>query len=188
MNGSNAHAVNPFRLIIIAFILLVFYFLRDNWLPNGSLPSSRADFNASPILHTESEEDLRENDPFQSQQPSTADSYVDVPGANNVMVMLKTGATELYQKLPTHFVTTFRCAPHFMIFSDLAQELADYPVLDAIASVSRSFRNEHPDFELYRQLQQYRNEGQDASNLQGVSGWNLEVPTYDSPRFHQRRR
>ena len=174
MHGSNAHAVTLSRLLVVTLMLLILFLIRDVWLPNGSLPSSRTDFNASPILHTESEEDLRENDPFQPQQPSAAEVCGDAPGANNVMVMLKTGATELYQKLPTHFVTTFKCVPHFMIFSDLAQEIADYPVYDAIASVSKQLRDDHPDLELYRQLQQYQSSGQDTSNLQGVNGWNLD--------------
>ena len=174
MHGSNAHGVTLSRLLFVTLMLLIFFVLRDIWLPNGSLSSSRTDFTASPILRTESEEDLRENDPLPTQQPSTADPCIDVPGANKVMVMLKTGATELYQKLPTHFVTTFKCVPHFMIFSDLAQKIADYPVYDAIASVSKQLRDDHPDFELYRRLQQYQSSGQDTSDLQGVNGWNLD--------------
>ena len=91
-----------------------------------------------------------------------------------MLVLLKTGATELYQKLPTHFVTTFTCVPHFMIYSDLAQSFADYPVHDAIAPISRHFRDHHEDFALYRKLQQYQAEGQDMSKLKGDGGWNLD--------------
>ena len=90
------------------------------------------------------------------------------------MVVLKTGASELYQKLPTHFLTTFKCIPHFMIFSDLAQTFADYPVYDAIEPISREFREHHEDFELYRKLAQYKREGQDTSKLHGTGSWTLD--------------
>jgi hypothetical protein len=90
------------------------------------------------------------------------------------MVLLKTGATELYQKLPSHFVTTFKCVPHFMIFSDLAQDFGDHPVYDALAGIGQDFRDHHGDFALYRKLQQYQREGQDLSNLQGSGSWNLD--------------
>ncbi|KAK3650012.1 hypothetical protein LTR56_006599 [Elasticomyces elasticus] len=110
----------------------------------------------------------------QKPAPTASQSCATLPGADKVMVLLKTGATELYQKLPTHVVTTFTCVPHFMIFSDLAQTFADIPVHDAIAPVSKQFREHHEDFELYRKLQKYHREGQDMSKLKGDGGWNLD--------------
>ena len=174
MHGNSGHAPTLARLLIATFVLLTLFLLHDIWLPKGSLPHIRTDSNASPILQAQSEGHFRGNDPFQVRQLGAADVCGEVPGANNVMVLLKTGATELYQKLPIHFVTTFSCVPHFMIFSDLAQDIADYPVYDAIASVSKQFRDDHSDFELYRQLQKYRREGQDPSDLQGASSWTLD--------------
>ena len=42
----------------------------------------------------------------------------DLPGANETLVVLKTGAGEIEEKLPIHLNTTFRCYPNTVIFSD----------------------------------------------------------------------
>ena len=108
------------------------------------------------------------------QPPPTSQSCKTVPGADRVLVLLKTGATELYQKLPTHFATTFQCVPNYMIFSDLKQKFAGVPIHDAIAPVTAKTRKEHEDFQLYRKLQDWRKQGQDVGELKGDSGWNLD--------------
>ncbi|KAK4613225.1 hypothetical protein CLAFUW4_09050 [Fulvia fulva] len=97
-----------------------------------------------------------------------------LPGADKVLVMLKTGATELYAKLPTHFVTTFQCIPNFSIYSDLEQTFGDVQIYDAIKPVSKKIREEHEDFQLYREIQKWEREGQDLGKLQGDGGWNLD--------------
>lgn len=88
--------------------------------------------------------------------------------------MLKTGATEIYSKLPTHLLTTFTCIPHFKIYSDLAQTFANIPVHDVIAPVSSQTRENNSDFSLYEDLQRWQREGQDVSKLKGDNGWNLD--------------
>lgn len=90
------------------------------------------------------------------------------------MLMLKTGATEIYSKLPTHFLTTFTCVPSFQVYSDLSQTFANVPIHDVIAPVSSNLRENHPDFTLYNDLQKWQREGQDLGKLKGDDGWNLD--------------
>lgn len=97
-----------------------------------------------------------------------------LPGADKIMVMLKTGATEIYSKLPTHLLTTFTCIQNFKIYSDLEQTFANTPIYDSIAPVSANFREHHEDFKLYQDLQKWQREGQDLSKLKGDNGWNLD--------------
>ena len=171
-----ARALTPTRLAVIFSLLLAVFFLRDTWLPNGyTTPHVVAETPRPAQGSTKPSEDIKQ---------SASDSCLEVPGANNTLVILKTGATELYQKLPTHFVTLFTCVPHFMIFSDLAQNFADYPVHDAIAPISSHFREHHADFELYRKLEKYQREGQDMSQLKGDGGWNLDKWKF-MPMLHQ---
>lgn len=184
------------RFAIILFILVGVYILWDNWLPRAphkltshtvAEPESLATINDS---HVENPPDAGEAQPTVISQPlsrpprSFSEACGNVPGAENVMVLLKTGATELYQKLPTHFLTTFTCVPHFMIFSDLAQQFGDVDVHDAIAPVSWVYRQHHWDFELYRKLQHYHAEGQDMGHLKGDGGWNLDKWKF-LPMLHQ---
>lgn len=41
------------------------------------------------------------------------------PDTSNILLVMKTGATEAFDKLPTHLLTTMRCLKDFLIFSDM---------------------------------------------------------------------
>lgn len=73
--------------------------------------------------------------------------------ADDVLVVLRTGATESREKVPVHFKTTLRCVPHFVVFSDLDEEIDGHAVHDVLGGVSDSTRDEHDDFKLYHRLQ-----------------------------------
>ncbi|KAI5364303.1 hypothetical protein Slin15195_G099630 [Septoria linicola] len=183
--------------IIFLFVVGVFLF-RDTWLPTAreytteykgrtSAQSSSNDYNHDPAeAQRHHEVPLLEIDTRPPPAPAAASDAdcKQLPGADKVMVMLKTGATELYQKLPTHFVTTFKCVPNFIIFSDLNQSFADVHIYDAIAPVSKKIRDEHEDFKLYREIEKWQREGQDMSKLRGGHGWNLDKWKF-LPMFHQ---
>jgi len=110
----------------------------------------------------------------QAKVPTQLDCR-NLPGADKIMVMLKTGATEIYSKLPTHLLTTFTCIPNFKIYSDLEHTFPpNIPVTDVIAPVSEYLRATHDDFKLYSDLQKWHHEGQDLSKLKGDNGWNLD--------------
>jgi len=169
--SSLGRSVTPARLAVVFLVVLTLFLGRNIWLPASSpyrITSS------DPIKPTAADDTPLHHNADDTSKTTVSESCRDAPGAANVLVALKTGATELYQKLPIHFVTLFTCVPHFMIFSDLKQTFADYPVHDAIAPVSRHFREHHEDFELYRKMQQYQREGQDVSKLKGDGGWNLD--------------
>lgn len=74
-------------------------------------------------------------------------------GADDVVVILKTGSTELRDKLPVHLNTTLRCYPHYLIFSDYEETYKSEHIYDALEFVNWSIRHRHPDFELWRRLQ-----------------------------------
>lgn len=45
------------------------------------------------------------------------------PDTRGILLVMKTGATEAYEKLPTHFVTHMQCLSDFLIFSDLVSRV-----------------------------------------------------------------
>lgn len=157
------------RLALAFFILLAVYLFQDSW----NFPHLKLDV-ATSEAHHEDDQTQTPDSVLNNIAQTHAESCRGAPGADEVLVMLKTGATEIYEKLPTHFVTLFKCTPNYMVFSDLAQDYADFPVRDAIAPVSKLFREQHEDFTLYRKLQQYQRQGQDTSKLKGDGGWNLD--------------
>ncbi|KAF2211328.1 hypothetical protein CERZMDRAFT_68814 [Cercospora zeae-maydis SCOH1-5] len=172
------------RIAIISFLLVAVILFRDTWLPIGRGYTSAYKL-PRPLASQQHGKPLIEIDTTPPPPPIDADADCkSLPGADKVMIILKTGATELYQKLPTHFVTTLKCVPNFVIYSDLNQSYANVQVHDAIAPVSEKIRKEHEDFKLYREIAKWQREGQDMSKLQGGSGWNLDKWKF-LPMFHE---
>lgn len=75
------------------------------------------------------------------------------PDTSNILLIMKTGASEAWNKIPTHLSTNLRCKEDFLIFSDMAQIIDDVPVHDSLNSVLPELSGHHPDFELYRRQQ-----------------------------------
>lgn len=49
----------------------------------------------------------------------------DLAGIEDLAIILKTGSSEIYQKLPIHFTTTFLCVKDRLIYSDVQQYLSE---------------------------------------------------------------
>lgn len=189
------------RVAVIFIVVVTIFLLSDTWLPTAREYTTE---HIAPVQQEVDHDDAGPAPPPGAHAPSPTPTptpfpatttapaaaagsdaeCMHLPGADRVMVMLKTGATELYQKLPAHFITTFKCVPNFMVFSDLNQSFADVPIYDAIAPVSKKIRQEHEDFKLYRDIEKWQREGQDMSKLQGDNGWNLDKWKF-MPMFHQ---
>lgn len=73
-------------------------------------------------------------------------------GAEDVVLIIKTGATEVEEKMPVHFNTTLRCFPHYLVFSDFGEEFEGHTIHDAIGDVIEEIRLEESDFQLWRRL------------------------------------
>ncbi|KAK9451252.1 uncharacterized protein V1518DRAFT_408069 [Limtongia smithiae] len=70
-------------------------------------------------------------------------------GIEDVFLMVKTGATVLWKRLPIHFQTTFKQVPFFQVYSDMAETIANHQVVDALQNVSAALKSTD-DFELWR--------------------------------------
>ena len=103
------------------------------------------------------------------------------------LFILRTGATEIAERIPTHFSTSLRCFPQHAIFSDYAETFLGEPVLDALEFVNPDIIANNSDFELYRRVKQYGRAALDQSELSGnksqalsgtghteIPGWKLD--------------
>lgn len=111
-----------------------------------------------------------------------------LPGIDDVLVVMRTGASEIKDKLPIHESTTFRCYKDIVIFSDHQEDdFGGRPVHDVLADMPQQIINTHMDFKHYRHVQHVGREGLDASELsgnvsaevgkfgkQGNAGWRLD--------------
>ena len=62
---------------------------------------------------------------------------LDLPGASDAVVVLRTGSTELQDKLPVHLSTTLQCYPNHLVFSDYEETHHGETIVDALSSVSK---------------------------------------------------
>lgn len=92
-----------------------------------------------------------------------------LPGASDVVVVMKTGVTQIEDKLPTHLKTTMNCYPNSVIWSDHEEQFQGWEVRDVLSNIDPALRMEHDDFELYRHVKAVGREGLDLGSLTGTS-------------------
>ena len=103
------------------------------------------------------------------------DECKDFPDTSDILLVMKTGATEAYDKLPVHFLTMMRCIKDYIIFSDVEMEIAEHKLIDTLDEISDEVKKDNDDFKLYEQLKTYRQLHEDPRSLKlGGSGWNLD--------------
>lgn len=99
----------------------------------------------------------------------------DFPDMSNIFVVLKTGASESYNRLPTQLMTNLKCVPNYEIWSDMEQDIAGQHVFDALTEVLPDIKA-HADFEIYHHQaycpidQEHCNKGYDTAK----KGWDLD--------------
>lgn len=74
--------------------------------------------------------------------------------SNGILLVLKTGATEVFDKLPTHLLTSLQCLPDFLLFSDREQQIGQWHIYDSLETVSDKIKTDNPEFDLYRKQQE----------------------------------
>ncbi|KAF2709072.1 glycosyltransferase family 31 protein [Pleomassaria siparia CBS 279.74] len=119
--------------------------------------------------------------------------------AKEVLVVLRTGATEVLEKLPVHFDTTLRCIPDYAIYSDYEEEIEGSHIHDVFDELSQDFKDSVPDFELYHRLKTQgrdglsiggtKHDGSGASGSLSNPGWKLDkfkfMPMIDKALRHR---
>jgi len=105
--------------------------------------------------------------------PPTPNEEEDLPcqklgGGEDVLVVMRTGATEIKDKLPAHIATSFKCYPNSIILSDYAEDFHGHKVHDVLSAISPDLKHSHPDFSLWRRLRAHGREALDDSELSGA--------------------
>ncbi|OAA63205.1 hypothetical protein ISF_05081 [Cordyceps fumosorosea ARSEF 2679] len=99
----------------------------------------------------------------------------DFPDMSNIFVVLKTGASESYNRIPTQLMTNLKCVPNYEIWSDMEQSIAGQHIFDALTDVLPAVKA-HDDFDIYHHQakcpidQEHCNKGYDTAN----KGWSLD--------------
>lgn len=101
---------------------------------------------------------------------------------NDVLVVLRTGATEILEKLPVHFETVLGCVPDYVIYSDMEEDIEGHHTYDVLDQVNGTLKNTVPEFELYNRLHVGGREGLEYHTVFGSGpdgalenpGWKLD--------------
>lgn len=182
--------------IWVAALILIFVWmiaLENGWLLDiePMLQFSRP----SDVVH---EEDLKFSYKIIQEKPlakesiaqdtsTQLESHKSQPSARNVspedvLIIVKTGATALWRRLPIHLSTTLvsqELTPHVAIYSDSPDHIGSFDVIDALANVSASLKK-GDDFKLHDKVrQQYKNNLYlESTSMEGDSwlsgGWRLD--------------
>ena len=99
---------------------------------------------------------------------------VDGLSAEEVVVVIKTGATESYKALPIHLSTTLTHIPNVLLFSDHNQSMGQHHIQDALDEVTPDVMENNGDFQLYKDQKQYMALGQSPEFLELKGGWDLD--------------
>lgn len=100
------------------------------------------------------------------------------PDTSGILLVMKTGATEAYDRLPVQIMTVLKCLPDFLLFSDLEQHIGGYHVRDSLETVLTEAQEGNPDFNLYRAQKECPVIQDDCAKVLGgatdLAGWNLD--------------
>lgn len=103
--------------------------------------------------------------------------------ASNIVIAVKTGASEASEKIPTLMQTSLRCAKNIFFFSDLEQDIGPYHLHDVLVDISPEVKKLDGAFEFYRlQQEAWRRDGnvnstkgmKDLKSPNDLAAWTLD--------------
>ena len=94
-------------------------------------------------------------------------------GAEDLLVVVKTAASDIYTQLPSRFLTNLRCAP-VVLFSTVSHSIGSYIVHDALSNITSEVQGKHREFELYAKLRSAQRAFQDFTTLKEDGDHNLD--------------
>lgn len=108
-------------------------------------------------------------------QSALLDECAHFPNTSSVLLVMKTGATEAHSKIPTQLLTMLKCLPDFLLFSDVAEEIAGYSIYDSLESVLDKVKY-NQDFDIYHRQKQCPVEREQCNRNydHGKEAWNLD--------------
>ncbi|KAJ5800879.1 uncharacterized protein N7518_002947 [Penicillium psychrosexuale] len=134
------------RLIAVATVIALFFLYNIGFLSSHNR-QWRPHFTPTPEITPALDE---------NGEPTTF--CPPLPGVEDVLVVMKTGVTESREKVPIHFRTTLRCIPHFVIYSDFAEEIEGVQIHDVLGNMD-SAAKKNPDFDFYHRIVKYGRKG-----------------------------
>lgn len=151
------------------------YVSDDTWRPNDAYVSTSNSFAVSLTDY------LRPRRPPLAAFPNRGEYLKQTivndfaKGSEKMFLMIKTGATVLWNRLPIHISTTLTRVPYFGLYADFATSVAGYEVVDTLANLTETTKRDSQ-FKLYRDLNDMRDRHaiSDPGHAKLTGGWELD--------------
>ena len=176
-----------FGVAVVATLLIALHLwssqdLTSTWKrPSGHHTWTESKENPSSITHDSPPEPpaslAASATPIKADQPAPSQNEanttqerlpcLNLESTDRVAVIMRTGATEIQDKLPAHLNTTFRCYPNLVIFSDFEEVFEGHTVHDVLKYTDQEVISNNEEFDLYRRLLEHGRAGLDDSELSG---------------------
>ncbi|KUJ09646.1 uncharacterized protein LY89DRAFT_690101 [Mollisia scopiformis] len=146
-----------------------------------STPTSLGGASQTPISHT-SEPATKSTPVPTKEHPKTEELSFNGLSPNDIAILVKTGATSIWRRMPAHMSTTLSnplLTPNIIYYSDSSDNLNGSPVLDVLANVSAALKAT-PDFALYTKAAEiadqnlYLESGSMEGDFYLPGGWRLD--------------
>lgn len=99
---------------------------------------------------------------------------LDRPIAQDVVLVIKTGASELPARLPVLLEKNFKCAPNILVFSDTEQEFQGTHIYDALDELESTINNaSDPDSIYHQTLREAYRDGK-SLDLDREAAWKID--------------
>lgn len=174
---------STFRLLLLATITTVLL-LVVTWRPRGLTYTEYEEYVKSVAARLKSAEQGRNKhnateatSNATQPEPEPIKHCKDFRTRNDVLLIVKTGATEVAQKLPVHFKTTFTCPKDYLIFSDVEQEFQGVQIHDALDHMKDIVDKNTDEWRFKEQLENAKASSDPArefAKLSGEEGWKLD--------------
>lgn len=106
------------------------------------------------------------------------------PITKEILVVLRTGATEALDKLPIHFTTTLKCISEYVIYSDYEEIIQGHKIHDVLDEVSEDIKASAPEFEVYKNLRKNGRAGLETTKHHGSGPTgSLDNPSWKLDKF-----
>ncbi|KAH6606752.1 glycosyltransferase family 31 [Trichoderma cornu-damae] len=114
--------------------------------------------------------------PFSRPKSTSEPDCAQFPDTSKILLVMKTGASEAFSKIPTQVLTSLKCLPEFLIFSDMEQEIAGYKIHDSLDRVLDSVKTNNRDFDIYFRQRQCAADQDHCNKHVNVAkeGWDLD--------------
>jgi len=159
------------RLILLCATLLTLTFLFYN-------RDSATTYMQRPTLRTSGLQDQTLDIALPNLAHDTHLPCANLPGAEDILVVVKTGYNVAHKRLPMHLQTTYRCIPNVLLYSDAEDEVDGHRVHDILADIDPEIVDNHDDFRFYRRVRESQAQGLSVSDFQSQDdaddAWRLD--------------